>query len=102
MMSPDGYLFDQDTIIPYVQKYSVNPCTGKRLLPKDLIQLNFKKNEEGKYICPISLKIFTNKSKISAIKKTGNVFSSDVIEQMIIQPKKFVDPLTSSFLIFDF
>jgi len=45
---------------------------------KSLVKLNFHKNSEGSYHCPVLYKPFTNNSHIVALKNTGNVFSYEV------------------------
>lgn len=42
---------------------------------KSLIKLNFYKNADDKYHCPVLFKLFTKHSHIVAIKTTGNVLS---------------------------
>lgn len=78
MCTPDGTVFDILSIVPWIKKYGTNPITGEKLDAKSLIKLNFAKNSEGKYHCPVLFTVFTNNSHIVAIKTTGNVFAYEV------------------------
>jgi peptidyl-prolyl cis-trans isomerase-like protein 2 len=68
-------IFDLLAIVPYIKKHHKNPITGEPLEQKDLVKLNFYKNEEGQYHCPITYKQFTAHSHMIAIRETGNVYS---------------------------
>ncbi|KFP07759.1 Peptidyl-prolyl cis-trans isomerase-like 2, partial [Calypte anna] len=92
--TPDGTVFDILSIVPWIKKYGTNPITGEKLDAKSLIKLNFAKNSEGKYHCPVLFTVFTNNSHIVAIKTTGNVFAYEVVEQLNIKPKSYKDLLT--------
>lgn len=75
---PQGNIFELEAILEYIKKLKHNPVTGKPLDTKTLIKLNFHKNSEGQYHCPVLFKLFTKHSHIVAIKTTGNVFSYEV------------------------
>ncbi|XP_053557910.1 RING-type E3 ubiquitin-protein ligase PPIL2 [Bombina bombina] len=90
----DGIVFDLLSIIPWIKKYGTNPITGEKLEAKSLIKLNFAKNQDGKYHCPVLFSVFTNNSHIVAVSKTGNVFSNEAVEQLNIKPKSYKDLLT--------
>uniref|UniRef100_A0A8B9D2Y6 RING-type E3 ubiquitin-protein ligase PPIL2 n=1 Tax=Anser cygnoides TaxID=8845 RepID=A0A8B9D2Y6_ANSCY len=92
--TPDGTVFDILSIVPWIKKYGTNPITGEKLDAKSLIKLNFAKNSEGKYHCPVLFTVFTNNSHIVAIKTTGNVFAYEAVEQLNIKPKSYKDLLT--------
>ncbi|KAL9834152.1 RING-type E3 ubiquitin-protein ligase PPIL2 [Geothlypis trichas] len=92
--TPDGTVFDILSIVPWIKKYGTNPITGEKLDAKSLIKLNFAKNSEGKYHCPVLFTVFTNNSHIVAIKTTGNVFAYEAVEQLNIKPKSYRDLLT--------
>ncbi|XP_005055302.1 PREDICTED: peptidyl-prolyl cis-trans isomerase-like 2, partial [Ficedula albicollis] len=92
--TPDGTVFDILNIVPWIKKYGTNPITGEKLDAKSLIKLNFAKNSEGKYHCPVLFTVFTNNSHIVAIKTTGNVFAYEAVEQLNIKPKSYKDLLT--------
>jgi peptidyl-prolyl cis-trans isomerase-like protein 2 len=61
-----------------------------------LIKLNFHKNEEGKYHCPVTYKEFNEFSHIVAVRETGNVYSNDAYIQLNKEPKFYFDLLTSN------
>uniref|UniRef100_A0A8C4TDU3 RING-type E3 ubiquitin-protein ligase PPIL2 n=1 Tax=Erpetoichthys calabaricus TaxID=27687 RepID=A0A8C4TDU3_ERPCA len=94
MCTPEGVLFDLLSIVPWVEKFGTNPITGEKLETKSLIKLNFSKNSEGKYHCPVLYSVFTNNSHIVTIKNTGNVFSYEAVEQLNIKTKTYKDLLT--------
>ncbi|CAL1294714.1 unnamed protein product [Larinioides sclopetarius] len=73
--TPEGVIYDLMHIVPFLKKYGVDPATGKSLDQKSLLKLNFTKNADGKYHCPVLFKVFNENSHIVAIKTTGNVFS---------------------------
>ncbi|KAF1796461.1 hypothetical protein V8B55DRAFT_1346495 [Mucor lusitanicus] len=87
----DGVIFDLVHIIPYIKKYGTNPVTGEKLQTKDLIKLNFHKNEKDEFYCPVTFKVFTDHTAIAAIKTTGNVFAYDTIEKLNIKAKHWRD-----------
>ncbi|XP_046840924.1 RING-type E3 ubiquitin-protein ligase PPIL2-like [Xenia sp. Carnegie-2017] len=90
----DGAVFDLLNIVPFIKKFGKNPVNGEILEIKNLIKLNFHKNSEDKYHCPVTYKVFTQNSHIVAIKKTGNVFSFEAVEQLNIKTRNFKDLLT--------
>ncbi|MCO5612751.1 hypothetical protein L7F22_067021 [Adiantum nelumboides] len=81
-------------IVPYIQKYGKNPVTGTRIAVKDLIKLQFHKNSEGQYQCPVLHKVFTEYTHIVALKTTGNVFSYEAVKELNLKPKNWKDLLT--------
>jgi peptidyl-prolyl cis-trans isomerase-like protein 2 len=84
-------LLCSSNIVPWLKKYKNDPITGKPLSAKDLIKLNFYKNSEGKFHCPITYKEFTDFTHIVAIRQTGNVYSYDAIKELNITPKYWKD-----------
>ncbi|KAJ2952549.1 hypothetical protein O0L34_g6870 [Tuta absoluta] len=90
-MDADGNVFEFQAIIEFVKKYKVNPVTGKKFDIKSLTKLNFFKNAEDNYHCPVLFKPFTKNSHIVAIKTTGNVFSHEAVEQLNIKGKNWKD-----------
>lgn len=90
----EGVVFDLLNIVPFIKKYKKDPVTGEPLEIKNLIKLNFHKNNEDKYHCPVTYKVFTPNSHIVAVKPTGNVFSYEAVEQLNIKPRNFKDLLT--------
>ncbi|PRD26332.1 UNVERIFIED_CONTAM: Ppil2 [Trichonephila clavipes] len=92
--TPEGVVYDLMHIVPFLKKYGVDPATGKPLDKKALLKLNFIKNSDGKYHCPVLFKVFNENSHIVAIKTTGNVFSYEAVEQLNLKNKNFKDLLT--------
>ncbi|XP_068846435.1 RING-type E3 ubiquitin-protein ligase PPIL2 isoform X2 [Capricornis sumatraensis] len=92
--TPEGVVFDLLNIVPWLKKYGTNPSNGEKLDGRSLIKLNFAKNSEGKYHCPVLFTVFTNSSHIVAIKTTGNVYAHEAVEQLNIKAKNFRDLLT--------
>ena len=90
---PQGNVFELEAILEYVKRFKHNPVTGKPLDPKTLIKLNFFKNAEGHYHCPVLFKLFSKHSHIVAIKTTGNVFSHEAVEQLNIKARNWKDLL---------
>jgi peptidyl-prolyl cis-trans isomerase-like protein 2 len=91
----DGTTFDIVNILPYIRKFKKNPVTGLPLKASDLIKLNFSRNEDGEYHCPILYKSFNENSTIIAIKETGNVYSYEAYEQLNKKTNNFNDLLTN-------
>lgn len=92
---PDGTIFDIVNILPYIKKFKKNPVTGLPLKASDLIKLNFYKNHEGEYHCPVTYKVFTENTTIIAIKETGNVYSYEAYDELNKKQKNFKDLLTN-------
>ncbi|XP_022406879.1 RING-type E3 ubiquitin-protein ligase PPIL2 isoform X1 [Monodon monoceros] len=92
--TPEGVVFDLLNIVPWLKKYGTNPSNGEKLDGRSLIKLNFAKNSEGKYHCPVLFTVFTNNSHIVAIRTTGNVYAHEAVEQLNIKAKNFRDLLT--------
>lgn len=59
-----------------------------------LIALNFHKNSDDEYDCPVLFKNFTKNSHIVAVATTGNVFSMEAVEQLNIKAKNWKDLIT--------
>ncbi|XP_058794061.1 RING-type E3 ubiquitin-protein ligase PPIL2 [Phymastichus coffea] len=87
----DGNVFELEALVPYLKQYKHNPVTGKPLDTKTLTKLNFFKNAQGEYHCPVLFKNFSKHSHIVAVKTTGNVFSYEAVEQLNIKTKNWKD-----------
>ncbi|EFJ34420.1 ubiquitin-protein ligase, PUB49 [Selaginella moellendorffii] len=94
MCTKEGHVFELMHIVPYVQKHKKNPVTGTPLSLKDLIKLEFHKNADGEYHCPVLHKVFTEFTHIVAIKTTGNVFSYEAIKELNLKAKNWKELLT--------
>ncbi|KAK9465396.1 cyclophilin-like domain-containing protein [Lipomyces arxii] len=86
-----GNIFDRAHIEKWIEKRGKNPVTDEKMTKEDLISLNFVKNEDGKYVDPVSFKVFTPSSRIVAIKKSGNVFLGDTIDRLNVASKNWTD-----------
>ncbi|XP_032667950.1 RING-type E3 ubiquitin-protein ligase PPIL2 isoform X2 [Odontomachus brunneus] len=86
-----GNVFELEAILEYLKRYKHNPVTSKPLDAKSLIKLNFHKNVQDEYQCPVLYKLFTKHSHIVAIKTTGNVFSYEAVEQLNIKAANWKD-----------
>lgn len=71
-----------------------NPITDEPLTSGDLISLNFIKNEEGKYIDPVTFKVLTPSTNIVCIRNSGNVYSRETIDELNIKAKNWADLVT--------
>ena len=91
----DGTIFDIINILPYIKKFKKNPITGFPLKITDLIKLNFFKNQENEYHCPVTYKVFTEHSVIIAIRETGNVYSFEAFEELNKKAKNYKDLLSN-------
>ncbi|XP_076452779.1 RING-type E3 ubiquitin-protein ligase PPIL2-like [Babylonia areolata] len=90
----EGVIFDLMNIVPFLKKYGINPATGEKMSAKDLIRLNFHKNSEGKYHCPVTFKVFNENTHIVAIRPTGNVYCHDAVERLNVKTKSLKDLIT--------
>ncbi|KAI1287598.1 RING-type E3 ubiquitin-protein ligase PPIL2 [Halotydeus destructor] len=86
-----GYQFDIVHIVPFLKKFGKDPVSGEALDAKQLVKLNYTRNNEGFYHCPVMFKTFNENSHIVAIKTTGNVFSYEAVEELNIKTKNFRD-----------
>lgn len=92
--SADGIIFDLTHIVPYLKKHGVNPVTGKKMSTKDLIHLNFSKDSEGNFRCPVTFRTFTPTSHIVAIRQTGNVYALEAVQELNLKTSHLKDLLT--------
>ncbi|GAA0166091.1 chaperone [Lithospermum erythrorhizon] len=90
----DGSVFDVMNIVPYIRKHGKHPVTGTQLKQEDLFPLNFHKNAEGEFHCPVLNKVFTEFTHIVALKTTGNVFCYEAIKELNIKTKNWKELLT--------
>lgn len=44
-------------IVPYIMKFKRHPVTGEPLALKDLTRLNFSRNADGEFNCPVTGKV---------------------------------------------
>lgn len=88
-----GVIYDLQNIVPFVQKFGVDPYDGEKTDMKSLVKLNLHKNQSGQYHCPVLFKAFTQNSHIVAIRTTGNVFSYEAVEELNLKAKNMRDLL---------
>lgn len=48
-ITSNGVIYDLTNIVPFLQRYGVDPYSGEKLQAKQLIKLNFQKNADNKY-----------------------------------------------------
>ncbi|ELU15087.1 hypothetical protein CAPTEDRAFT_119317 [Capitella teleta] len=89
----EGVIFDLVNIVPFLKKYGVNPVSGKKMIAKDLVKLNFHKNITGKFHCPVTFRIFNENTHIVAVRSTGNVYSYEAVERLNIKANFWRDLL---------
>ncbi|CAG2201154.1 RING-type E3 ubiquitin-protein ligase PPIL2-like [Mytilus galloprovincialis] len=94
LCTKDGVIFDIMNIVPFLKKYGVNPVNGEKMTAKDLIHLNFYKNKDDKFHCPVTFQVFNQNSSIVAIKTTGNVFSKNAVAKLNLKPNHLKDLLS--------
>ena len=88
-----GNIFEKKYIINYISKYHKNPIDFSPLSIKNLIKLNFYKGNNNKFCCPITLKEYSENTKIVIIKETGNVYSYEAYLELNKNIKNFKDLL---------
>ncbi|CAH8501428.1 unnamed protein product [Schistosoma margrebowiei] len=91
----EGIIFDLENILPFLKKYGINPVTGLKMKMSELIKLNFHRNSDGKFHCPVTFKVFNENTHIVAIKPTGNVYSFDAVQRLNLKANNFLDLLNS-------
>ena len=82
-----------------IKKHGTNPVNGKKLIENNLIHLHFHKNEDGKFHCPATFKVFNDNSHIVAIRTTGQVYSWDAVNRLNIKPNIWKDLVTDESFI---
>lgn len=80
-------------MLPFLQKFGLDPYSGEKIQPSQLIKLNFSKNSDGFFHCPVLFKVFNQNSHVVAIKTTGNVFSYEAVEQLNLKANHLFDLL---------
>ena len=88
-----GVIYDLQSIVPFVQKFGIDPYDGEKIDMKCLVKLNFHKNKSGQFHCPVLFKAFSQNSHIVAIRTTGNVFSYEAVEELNLKAKNMRDLL---------
>ncbi|CAD5217596.1 unnamed protein product [Bursaphelenchus xylophilus] len=91
--TPSGVIFDKQPILDYLKKHKINPVDGKKLEPKDLIELHMSKDSDGNYQCPVTFRTFTESSLIVTIRTTGNVYAMEAVEELNLKRAHLKDLL---------
>ncbi|GFR52819.1 hypothetical protein Agub_g15442, partial [Astrephomene gubernaculifera] len=92
----DGTVYDITSIVPYIMKYKRHPVSGEPLQLKDITRLNFAKNADGEFQCPVMGKVFTEHTHIVAVKPSGNVYCWEAVEELCVKPRNWRDLLTDA------
>jgi peptidyl-prolyl cis-trans isomerase-like 2 len=96
VLAPDGTVYELTQIVPFLRRHKRNPSTGDPLSGKELVPLHYHANGEGQLACPVTGKVFTDNSKIGAVRTTGNVYSWEALEELCLGPKHWKDLLTDA------
>jgi peptidyl-prolyl cis-trans isomerase-like 2 len=91
-----AFVFDLLSIVPVVRRTGTHPITGRPLALDGLVRLTFAKNADGKYMCPVTHKVFNENSRIVAIRTSGNVFAWEAVESLNVQARHWKDLLTDA------
>lgn len=51
--------------------------------------MEFSKNKENEYCCPVTYKVFTGNMKIAAIATSGQVYAYGAIEELNVKRKNW-------------
>jgi peptidyl-prolyl cis-trans isomerase-like protein 2 len=94
VVAPDGTVMSLESAVPYVSKFHSHPVTGAPLEMKDLTKIQFHTNPQNEVCCPVLGKVFNENSHIVAIKKTGNVYCGEAVEELNVKAKNMRDLLT--------
>ena len=87
----DGYIFDLENIVKFVEKHKLDPISGQSTDLKQFFKLNLSKRQDSQYQCPVIFKEFNENSHIVAIKTTGNVFSYEAVDELNFKAKNLKD-----------
>jgi len=86
--TPQGIIFENSALLPFLLKNKVDPVTGKPMTTRDVITLQMDKDEEGRWQCPVLTKPFSNQTKIVAIRQPGtneaNVYSYEAYQVRVV------------------
>ncbi|CAK9295630.1 unnamed protein product [Gordionus sp. m RMFG-2023] len=73
-----------------------NPVTGTVIkdVSKEIFPLKFHRNNAGELHCPVTFRVLNDRSRVVAIRSTGNVFSGEAVEDLNLKTKHYKDLLT--------
>jgi peptidyl-prolyl cis-trans isomerase-like protein 2 len=89
-----GIVFDIVNLMSYLRKYKRDPISGEPATAADYTALHFHKDAEGRFVCPVTQKQFTDHTTIVAIRTSGHVYAKEAIDELCIKPKHWADLLT--------
>jgi peptidyl-prolyl cis-trans isomerase-like protein 2 len=89
-----GIVFDIVNLMAYLRKYKRDPISGEPATAADYTALHFHKDAEGRFVCPVTQKQFTDHTTIVAIRTSGHVYAKEAIDELCIKPKHWADLLT--------
>ncbi|KAF2236208.1 hypothetical protein EV356DRAFT_482318 [Viridothelium virens] len=89
----NGTIFDYENILSWLKDKGTNPVDGQSLKTSDLIKLNFAKNDDGEVVDPVTYKVLTDNTHITAIRHgdCANAFAHDTIERLNVKAKNWRD-----------
>lgn len=91
----EGAIFEAKYVIAYIKRFGANPVTGGKLQVSELSPVHFHKNDEGKFHCPVTFKVFTHYSHVALNLASGHVYSFDAVDQLNRKTKNWKDLITS-------
>ena len=94
VLAPDGTVYELTQIVPFLRRHKRNPSTGEPLGVRDLVPLRLHRDGEGRLACTVTAKVFTDATRICAIRTTGNVYAWDAVDTLNLQPRALRDLLT--------
>ncbi|KAJ8602412.1 hypothetical protein CTAYLR_001201 [Chrysophaeum taylorii] len=89
----EGVLFDWVGLVEFVRAHGTSPATGAVLTTREIVRLRMAKNGEGRWMCPVTHKVFTNYSKVAAVGTTGNTYAYEALKELCLKPNKLFDLL---------
>ncbi|KAJ2711422.1 cyclophilin peptidyl-prolyl cis-trans isomerase Cyp8 [Coemansia spiralis] len=90
----DGYVFEESNIAAYIKEHGKHPFTGAALAVDALVPLRYHKNAGGDYADPVTLKQFTQFTKIVANRRSGHVYLWSTIDEFNSKPGARTDLVT--------
>ncbi|KAJ2306392.1 cyclophilin peptidyl-prolyl cis-trans isomerase Cyp8, partial [Coemansia sp. RSA 2705] len=94
LCTPDGYVFDAPNITEYVAEHHKHPFTDAKLEPADLIKLTYHQDANGSYVDPVTLKQFSEFTKIAANRRSGHVYLWSTLDEFNVKPGSWTDLVT--------
>jgi peptidyl-prolyl cis-trans isomerase-like protein 2 len=89
-----GIVFDIVNLMAYLRKYKRDPISGAPASAADFTALRFHKDADGRFVCPVTQKQFTDHSTIVALRPTGHVYAREAIDELCLKAKNMHDLIT--------